>query len=80
MEPLELLGVPRSTYYYQPQPENSENLRLLLQLDQLYLKRSSKFMLHVVEAFPESPRYRFGFPRMDVCFTANSVCRYNREA
>src|ERR1700694_2513100 len=35
----ELLGVPRSTYYYQPRPESAENLRLLLQLDQLYLKR-----------------------------------------
>jgi putative transposase len=30
--------VPRSTYYYQPQPESAENLRLLRQLDQLYLK------------------------------------------
>ena len=35
----ELLGVPRSTYYYQPRPESAENLRLLRQLDQLYLKR-----------------------------------------
>jgi putative transposase len=31
--------VPRSTYYYQPRPESAENLRLLRQLDQLYLKR-----------------------------------------
>jgi putative transposase len=31
--------VPRSTYYYQPQPESAENLRLLRGLDQLYLKR-----------------------------------------
>jgi putative transposase len=31
--------VPRSTYYYQPWPESAENLRLLRQLDQLYLKR-----------------------------------------
>jgi hypothetical protein len=31
--------VPRSTYYYQPRPESTENLRLLRQLDQLYLKR-----------------------------------------
>ena len=31
--------MPRSTYYYQPQPESAENLRLLRQLDQLYLKR-----------------------------------------
>ena len=35
----ELLGVPRSTYYYQPRLESPENLRLLRQLDQLYLKR-----------------------------------------
>jgi putative transposase len=31
--------VPRSTYYYAPQPESTENLRLLRQLDQLYLDR-----------------------------------------
>ena len=30
--------MPRSTYYYQPRPESAENLRLLRQLDQLYLK------------------------------------------
>ena len=30
--------MPRSTYYYQPQPERAENLRLLRQLDELYLK------------------------------------------
>ena len=33
----ELLILPRSTYYYQPQPESAENLRLLRQLDELYL-------------------------------------------
>jgi putative transposase len=33
-----LLGLPRSTYYYQPQPESAENLRLLRQLDELYLE------------------------------------------
>jgi transposase-like protein len=32
----ELLGVPRSTYYYQPRPASTENLHLLRQL---YLKR-----------------------------------------
>ena len=31
--------MPRSTYYYPPRPESAENLRLLRQLDQLYLKR-----------------------------------------
>ena len=31
--------MPRSTYYHQPLPESAENLRLLRQLDQLYLKR-----------------------------------------
>ncbi len=33
----ELLSLPRSTYYYQPQPESADNLRLLRQLDELYL-------------------------------------------
>jgi putative transposase len=33
----ELLGVPRSTYYYQPQPESAEALHLLRKLDELYL-------------------------------------------
>src|SRR6202035_1292670 len=32
--------VPRSTYYYQPQPERAEHLRLLRELDELYLKCS----------------------------------------
>jgi putative transposase len=35
----ELLGLPRSTYYYRPQPESAENLRLLRRLDELYLQR-----------------------------------------
>ena len=30
--------MPRSSYYYQPQAERAENLRLLRKLDQLYLK------------------------------------------
>ncbi len=34
----ELLGLPRSTYYYQPRPESAENLRLLRRLDELYLE------------------------------------------
>src|SRR5262249_10253589 len=34
----DLLGVPRSTYYYQPRPESAENLRLLRRLDELYLE------------------------------------------
>ena len=34
----ELLGLPRSSYYYQPRPESAENLRLLRRLDQLYLE------------------------------------------
>ena len=34
----QLLGLPRSTYYYQPQPETAENLRLLRRLDELYLE------------------------------------------
>ena len=49
----ELLGVPRSTYYYQPLPESAENLRLLRELDELYLKwpfygsRKLAFLLEV---------------------------------
>ena len=33
----ELLGLRRSTYYYQPRPESDQNLRLLRELDELYL-------------------------------------------
>ena len=33
------MGVPRSSYYYQPRPESAENLRLLRRLDELYLDR-----------------------------------------
>jgi putative transposase len=33
-----LLGLPRSTYYYEPRLESAENLRLLRRLDELYLK------------------------------------------
>ena len=33
-----MLGLPRSTYYYQPRPESALNLRLLRQLDELYLE------------------------------------------
>lgn len=35
----ELLGLPRSTYYYQPRAETEDNLRLLRRLDELYLER-----------------------------------------
>lgn len=37
-EQCELLGVPRSVYYYHPRPESPETLRLLRQLDELYLE------------------------------------------
>lgn len=33
----ELLGLPRSTFYYQAQPESPENLRLMRSIDQEYL-------------------------------------------
>jgi len=33
------LGLPRSTYYHQPQPESPENLKLLRQIDELYMLR-----------------------------------------
>ena len=32
----ELLGLPRSTLYYQPRPESSENLELMRAIDQEY--------------------------------------------
>jgi putative transposase len=35
----ELLGLARSTYYHEPQPESAENLRLMRRIDELYLKR-----------------------------------------
>jgi putative transposase len=34
----ELLGLPRSTYYYQPRPKSAENLRLMWRLDELYME------------------------------------------
>ncbi len=30
--------MPRATCYYQPQPERAENLHLMRQLDELYLR------------------------------------------
>jgi putative transposase len=33
-----LLGIARSSYYHQPQPESAQNLRLLRRLDQLYME------------------------------------------
>lgn len=33
----ELLGIPRSSYYYQPQPETEENLQLMRLIDEQYL-------------------------------------------
>ncbi len=32
-----LLGLPRASYYYQPQPETAENLRLMRAIDETYL-------------------------------------------
>jgi len=39
LQQCDLLSLPRSTYYYQPRPEGQENLRLLRQLDELYMER-----------------------------------------
>ena len=33
----ELLGLPRASYYYRPQPETAENLRLMRLIDETYL-------------------------------------------
>ncbi len=35
----ELLGLPRSSYYYTPQGESAANLRLMRRIDELYLAR-----------------------------------------
>ena len=37
----ELLGVPRSTFYYQPKPVPVEDLELMRQIDRIHLKRPS---------------------------------------
>jgi putative transposase len=34
----DLIGMARSTYYYEPRPESADNLRLMKMIDQLYLK------------------------------------------
>jgi SAM-dependent methyltransferase len=44
--------VPRSSYYYQPRPESAENLRLLRQLDELY-------MVEYVDAATGKPLYEY---------------------
>jgi putative transposase len=33
----DLLGLPRSSYYYEPVPESRENLRLMRLIDEQYL-------------------------------------------
>jgi putative transposase len=38
LQQCELLGLPRSTFYYQPQPESAENLKLLRRIDELYME------------------------------------------
>lgn len=37
MAQCELLGLPRSSYYYEPTPESEENLRLMRLIDEQYL-------------------------------------------
>jgi putative transposase len=37
VEQCELLGLPRSSYYYEPAPESAENLALMRQIDEQYL-------------------------------------------
>jgi len=38
LQQCELLGLPRSTFYYQPQPESAGNLKLLRRIDELYME------------------------------------------
>jgi len=35
----ELLELPRSSYYFKPSPESSENLELMQLMDRIHLKR-----------------------------------------
>jgi putative transposase len=37
----DLLGVPRSTYYYEPIPESKYNLKLMREIDEIYLENPS---------------------------------------
>jgi putative transposase len=37
IEQCELLGLPRSSYYYEPAPESAENLALMRRIDEQYL-------------------------------------------
>lgn len=46
----ELLGLPRSSYSYQPARESEENLRLMRQIDELYLERPFLGSRQMVEA------------------------------
>jgi len=50
----ELLGIPRSSYYYEPVPESQENLRLMRLIDQQYLATpfygSRRMCQHLVRA------------------------------
>lgn len=50
----ELLGLPRSSYYYEPAPESAENLRLMRLIDEQYLATpffgSRRMAKHLVRA------------------------------
>jgi putative transposase len=54
----QLLDLPRSSYYYAPQPESAENLALLRSLDQWYLERpffgSRKFAVVLSQEFQQA--------------------------
>jgi putative transposase len=58
----ELLGLPRSSYYYEPVPENADNLRLMRLIDEQYLATpyygSRRMTEHLVRCGHEVNRKR----------------------
>ena len=68
----ELLGLPRSSYYYAPATESEENLDLMRRIDELYLQRpffgSRRMAEHL--SVPEAPLNRKRVQRLMRCQSA----------
>ena len=62
VEQCDLLGLPRSSYYYEPMPESAENLRLMRLIDEQYLETpyygSRRMTQHLVRAGEQVNRKR----------------------
>jgi len=52
----ELMGLPRSTWYYEPQPETAENLHLMRLLDEQYTRTPFYGSRRMVVALGEQGR------------------------